>query len=84
MGYNFIMMKKYVCPMECIEPQDQPGYCFECGMKLLPTDGLGFETDQFGSTKTDQFGFKTDKNGNKMNKSQHKSVSDSYIFVDPH
>jgi len=42
MGYNFIMIKKYVCPMGClpagkagIEPQDQPGYCFECGMKLF-------------------------------------------------
>jgi hypothetical protein len=62
-------MKKYVCPMGCIEPQDQPGYCFECGMKLLPTD---------------QFGFKTDKNGYKISKNPHKSVSDPYIFVDPH
>jgi hypothetical protein len=49
--------------MGCVEPQDQPGNCFECGMKLLPTDGLGFETDQFGLTTTDQFGFKTDDNG---------------------
>jgi Cu2+-exporting ATPase len=29
------MMKKYVCPMGCIEPQDQPGNCPECGMKLI-------------------------------------------------
>jgi Cu2+-exporting ATPase len=28
-------MKKYVCPMGCIEPQDQPGNCPECGMKLI-------------------------------------------------
>jgi hypothetical protein len=28
-------MKKYVCPMGCVEPQDQPGNCPECGMKLL-------------------------------------------------
>jgi hypothetical protein len=53
-------MKKYVCPMGCVEPQDQLGNCPECGMKLLPTDELGFETDQFG--------LKTDDNGNKMNK----------------
>jgi hypothetical protein len=31
-------MKKYVCPMGCIEPQDQPGNCPECGIKLLPVD----------------------------------------------
>jgi hypothetical protein len=38
-------MKKYVCPMGClpagkagVEPQDQPGNCSECGMKLLPVD----------------------------------------------
>jgi hypothetical protein len=71
--------------MECInESQDQPGNCPECGMKLLPTDELGFETDQFGLTTTDQFGFKTDKNGYKINKNPHKSVPDPYIFVDPH
>jgi hypothetical protein len=29
------MMKKYVGPMGYMEPQDQPGNCFECGMKLL-------------------------------------------------
>jgi len=29
------MMKKYVCPMGCVEPQDQPGNCPECGMKLI-------------------------------------------------
>jgi len=28
-------MKKYVCPMGCVEPQDQPGNCPECGMKLI-------------------------------------------------
>jgi Cu2+-exporting ATPase len=28
-------MKKYVCPMGCIELQDQPGNCPECGMKLI-------------------------------------------------
>jgi hypothetical protein len=60
-GYNFIIMKKYVGPMGCVKPQDQPVNCPECGMKLLPTDGLGFETDQFGLTTTDQFGFETDK-----------------------
>jgi hypothetical protein len=34
--------------MGCIEPQDQPGYCFECGMKLLPTDedSPGFKPDK--------------------------------------
>jgi hypothetical protein len=39
--------------MGCVEPQDQSGNCPECGMKLLPTDGLGFETDQFGLTTKD-------------------------------
>jgi hypothetical protein len=36
------MMKKYVCPMGClsadkagVEPQDHPGNCPECGIKLL-------------------------------------------------
>ena len=35
-------MRRYVCPMGClpagkagIEPQDQPGNCSECGMKLI-------------------------------------------------
>ncbi len=28
-------MKKYVCPMGCIDPQDEPGNCPECGMKLM-------------------------------------------------
>jgi hypothetical protein len=28
-------MKKYVCPMGCLEPQDQPGNCPKCGMKLI-------------------------------------------------
>lgn len=28
-------MKKYICPMGCIEPQDQPGNCPLCGMKLV-------------------------------------------------
>jgi hypothetical protein len=50
-------------------------------MKLLPTDVLGFETDQFELTTKDQFGFKTDKNGNKMNKNPHKSVSDPHKSV---
>jgi hypothetical protein len=36
-------MKKYVCPMGCIEPQDQPGNCPECGMKLLPADEGGLK-----------------------------------------
>jgi hypothetical protein len=40
-GYNFIMMEKYVCLMGCIKPQDQPGNCLECGMKLLPADERG-------------------------------------------
>jgi hypothetical protein len=53
-------------------------------MKLLPTDGFGFETDQFGSTKTDQFGFKTDKNGYKMDKNPHISVPYPHIFAGPH
>jgi Cu2+-exporting ATPase len=90
-------MKKYICPMGCMEPQDQSGNCPECGMKLLPTDQFGLETDKFGSTTTDQFGFETDQFGYKMNKNpyesvpyQHKSVgphkpvSDPYISVDPH
>jgi Cu2+-exporting ATPase len=44
------MMKKYVCPMGClpagragVEPQDQPGNCPECGMKLLPADERGLK-----------------------------------------
>ena len=78
------MMKKYVYPMGCIEPQGQPGYCFEYGMKLLPADGFGFETDQFGLTTTDQFGFKTDKNGYKMVKNPHISVPYPHIFAGPH
>jgi len=31
-------MKKYICPMGCIEPQDQPGNCPECGMKLIEVE----------------------------------------------
>ena len=89
MGYNFIMMKKYVCPMGCVEPQDQSGYCSECEMELLPADKHGFETDQFGLTTTDQFGFKTDKNGStttdqfgyKINKNPHKSVPNPHRSV---
>lgn len=26
---------KYVCPMGCIPPQDKPGNCSKCGMKLV-------------------------------------------------
>jgi len=26
--------------MGCVESQDQPGNCFECGMKLLPTEEI--------------------------------------------
>ncbi|GIW66568.1 MAG: hypothetical protein KatS3mg095_0466 [Candidatus Parcubacteria bacterium] len=29
------MMKKYICPMGCVEPQDEPGNCPVCGMKLI-------------------------------------------------
>jgi len=36
-------MKKYICPMGCIEPQDQPGNCSECGMKLIPADEHGLQ-----------------------------------------
>ncbi|MEO0151969.1 MAG: HAD-IC family P-type ATPase, partial [candidate division WOR-3 bacterium] len=28
-------MKKYICPMGCIEPQERPGNCPVCGMKLI-------------------------------------------------
>jgi len=31
-------MKKYICPMGCIEPQDQPGNYPECGMKLIEVE----------------------------------------------
>ena len=59
------------------------------GMKLLPTDGLGFETDQFGLTTTDQFGFKTDDNGSTTTDKSIKmypqeSVLHPQISVDPH
>ncbi|MER3570125.1 MAG: heavy metal translocating P-type ATPase [Patescibacteria group bacterium] len=27
--------KKYICPMECVEPKDEPGNCPICGMKLV-------------------------------------------------
>jgi hypothetical protein len=81
-------MKKYVCTMGCVEPQNQPRNCSECGMKLLPTDELGFETDQFwfkkdknGLTTTYQFGLKTDQYGYKINKNPHESVSDPYKSV---
>ncbi|MFA0783902.1 heavy metal-binding domain-containing protein [Fervidibacter sacchari] len=26
---------KYVCPMNCVPPQDKPGNCPKCGMKLV-------------------------------------------------
>ncbi|GBD34797.1 Copper-exporting P-type ATPase B [bacterium HR35] len=29
------MVKKYICPMGCIDPQDEPGNCPVCGMKLV-------------------------------------------------
>jgi hypothetical protein len=34
--------------MGCVEPQDQLGNCFECGMKLIPADEHGL---QRGSTR---------------------------------
>jgi hypothetical protein len=81
-------MKKYVCPMGCVEPQNQSRNCSEGGIKLLPTDELGFETDQFGFKKdkkglttTDQFGLKTDQYGYKINKNPHESVPDPYKSV---
>jgi len=76
-----MMMKKYVGPMGCVKPQDQPGNCSECGMKPLPTDQFGFEMDQCGSTTTDQYGFKTDKYIKMYPK---ESVSDPHISAGPH
>ncbi len=29
---------KYVCPMGCVEPQENPGNCSVCGMKLVPQE----------------------------------------------
>ncbi|MEM1974213.1 MAG: HAD-IC family P-type ATPase, partial [Thermoplasmata archaeon] len=31
-------MKKYICPMGCIEPQEKPGNCHVCGMKLVEVE----------------------------------------------
>jgi Cu2+-exporting ATPase len=28
-------MKRYICTIGCVEPQDQPGNYSECGMKLI-------------------------------------------------
>ena len=30
---------KYVCPMGCVPPQDKPGNCPKCGMKLVAKKG---------------------------------------------
>ncbi|GIW67044.1 MAG: heavy metal translocating P-type ATPase [Candidatus Parcubacteria bacterium] len=32
------MMKKYICPMGCIEPQSEPGNCPVCGMRLVEVE----------------------------------------------
>jgi hypothetical protein len=54
-----------------IEPQDQPGNCPECGMKLLPTDQFGFEMDKFG--------YKINKNRHKFVHYPHKSVAEDFL-----
>ena len=62
--------------MGCIEPQDQSGNCFECGMKLLPTDQFGFETDKFG--------YKINKNPHKSVYNPHISVGTYLYFIEGH
>jgi len=82
-------MKKYVCPMGCVEPQDQPGICLECGMKLLPADERRL---QRGSTRmmgyADRRGSNTtqidvDKNisENPRENNQRKSADENNISV---
>jgi len=37
-------MKKYICPMGCIKPQEKPGNCHVCGMKLIEIEDVSSES----------------------------------------
>jgi len=52
-------MKKYICPMGCIEPQSEPGNCPVCGMKLVEIEEKNHqhhkEEDKHHSHKAEDF-----------------------------